>query len=762
MKHFAFLILILAASAFCSYATDLTGHIVDTDGNPLDFASVRILAARDSSVVRSTVADENGLYLIHGLTQARYIVNASCMGFNDNLKPIFLEGDSTVRCDVVLTPAPSTLSELVVKAERFVRTRNGVTIIPAKEQIRHSSGGYALINSLMIPGVSVNIDKGEVNALGGPVAIFIDGQPADIREVQLLRPGDVERIQYIDSPTGKYAGNNVAIDIIMKKRTSGGYVSFDGRQRVGYTQGNYNLAAKVYSGNTQYTLFAGTDYMTANGTRTERRELINFPDSPIYRDFATDHASHRNNSEYIQTRVRNKNERRTLRATFTFVHNAVPKDFSSSTLTYRGLDSLPIPITTSCTSSSRNFKYSIGMSGSFKMPHGHHLEVSASATMNYNNYTSIYSETDNHINSYTDEDYYSFNADVTYVMNFRRGNTLVFKIQNIHNISSALYTGNHDSWQHLWSNETICFAEYAQQLWKIASIRIAPGLSTEFYKLHGNKQMSFAGPRLQAVFAMQPSRSQFLQLIALYGNSYPQISMMSDATRQIDFVQQRRGNPDLKISKILYLTFAYGIGVQKVNLQALTLLRGADRMPMSRYFFDDSMLVETYSPDGKWRQIDASVSATWTPSGKFNAQLTAGWLYNRYSGSATLGAACWKASSQASWYFSDFALNLRIETPQKQAGYDLTVVKTPWLYGLSLSWNKKALRIEAGTDNPFSHRPVYRTQLSTPQYSLDKTEYSPINRRTAYIKATWYVDFGKKVSHDTPAVDRTINSGILK
>lgn len=72
MKHFAFLI--LAASAFCSYATDLTGHIVDTDGNPLDFASVRILAARDSSVVRSTVADENGLYLIHGLPQARYIV----------------------------------------------------------------------------------------------------------------------------------------------------------------------------------------------------------------------------------------------------------------------------------------------------------------------------------------------------------------------------------------------------------------------------------------------------------------------------------------------------------------------------------------------------------------------------------------------------------------------------------------------------------------------------------------------------------------
>ena len=142
------------------------------------------------------------------------------------------------------------LPDFVIKAEQFRRTADGVEVVPNKQQLKHSFSGYDLVRNLMIPGVTVNLDKGEINALGGEVALFIDGMPADMREVRQLRPVDVLKVQYMESPTGKYAGNNVALNFILKKRNSGGYIALDATQRIGYTNGDYNLAGKAYVGNT--------------------------------------------------------------------------------------------------------------------------------------------------------------------------------------------------------------------------------------------------------------------------------------------------------------------------------------------------------------------------------------------------------------------------------------------------------------------------------------------------------------------------------
>ena len=89
-----------------------------------------------------------------------------------------------------------------------------------------------------------------MSALGGSVTLYIDGMKADEREMRQLRPEDVERVLYMDAPSGRYAGDNVALNFIMKKRTSGGYVALDAMQCIGYTNGDYNLAAKYFAGNT--------------------------------------------------------------------------------------------------------------------------------------------------------------------------------------------------------------------------------------------------------------------------------------------------------------------------------------------------------------------------------------------------------------------------------------------------------------------------------------------------------------------------------
>ena len=98
-------------------------------------------------------------------------------------------------------PLSIDLPEITVCGERYLRTADGFNVIPQKEQTRYSSSGYELLRNLMIPGVSVNVQKGEIKALGGATTVFIDGLPADEREIRQLRPSDVLKVQYMDAPT---------------------------------------------------------------------------------------------------------------------------------------------------------------------------------------------------------------------------------------------------------------------------------------------------------------------------------------------------------------------------------------------------------------------------------------------------------------------------------------------------------------------------------------------------------------------------------
>lgn len=764
MKEWKLMIFILPL-AVCSLPTaeaaELKGRISDPDGNPVDFASVRICGS-DSSLIAGSVADIDGRYTFDSLPSTTVYITASCIGYRSTTASATLSEGIATTCDIELTPEADALNGITVTAEKFIRTSNGVTVIPGREQKKHASSGYELVRNLMIPGVLVNPFKGTVSALGGSVTLYIDGMKADEREVRQLRPEDVERVQYMDAPSGRYAGDNVALNFIMKKQTSGGYVALDAMQRIGYTNGDYNLAAKYFAGNTQYTLFTGTDYKGVNGRRTDQDEHIMFPEGTIGRHYSTIAGKSRKDTQYGQLRVRNKNDRRTLRATLNIVRDATPEEYDESLLEYSGVPTATTKVRSARSRHSRAMKYSLGLSGTFSLPHRQSIDASASGSVTSNSYNYTYGDNLAEVSSGTSEDMYNFHASLDYVKTFSHGNSLSVKTTEIFNVSSANYRGSHPSWQHLWMSEFIAFAEYLQPLGKTATIRLAPGFSAQAYRLHGRRKTCNYSPRAQVVFTLQPGRSQFIHIGAALGNSYPQLEMLSGATTQVDIFQQRRGNPDLKQTRIIQAQAVYVAGIGKTNFQLSALYTGASPLPVTSYTFEDGILIQSFRGDGRWTQLNPTLSATWMPSNRLNVQLSGGWLYNAYRRGGHATSACWTADAQASYYLGDFAINAFMSSPKRIAGYDLVRTRTIWDFGLSGSWSHNGLRIEAGIHNPLYRRPYNRQSLSTSQYSFDNRSYTPSDRQSAWIKASWTVDFGKKTEHDKQNIDKTINSGILR
>ena len=140
------------------------------------------------------------------------------------------------------------LDEVVVKASYLSRQDDHIIATPTKEQRKHAVTGYDLLNNLMIPGISVDRLKGIVTTPIGNATLYIDGREVDFREIQSLRPKDIARVDFFDIPTGKYAKDAYAINIIMKPLNNGGYTQLDACQGAGYLNGDYNLISKFMTG----------------------------------------------------------------------------------------------------------------------------------------------------------------------------------------------------------------------------------------------------------------------------------------------------------------------------------------------------------------------------------------------------------------------------------------------------------------------------------------------------------------------------------
>ena len=102
------------------------------------------------------------------------------------------------------------LDEVVVTASNITRMDDHLLIYPNKQQKGHSNNGYGVLKNLMIPGLSVNTQSHNVEMMGMQASLYINGQECDSKEIQMIRPRDIEKIEFYDAPSGKYAKDKIA------------------------------------------------------------------------------------------------------------------------------------------------------------------------------------------------------------------------------------------------------------------------------------------------------------------------------------------------------------------------------------------------------------------------------------------------------------------------------------------------------------------------------------------------------------------------
>ena len=749
---------LLFIAVYSHAQSTLNGIVENDEGIKLEYATVRLLT-QDSIFVAGTITDTEGNYQLK-INKGKYVLIVSMIGYKTQLMPIAIASENISAPLIKLQNESVMLDAVVVKGSSIVRKEDHLLIHPDEKQTKYASTGYDLLSNLMIPGIDVDRRVGKVKTFGGDVTLYIDGRKVDYREIQSLRPKDVERIEYYDVPTGKYANDVAAINYITRKYKSGGYLSLDGNQTIGYLAGNYNAVAKLAHGNTSYTLFGGYGMKEYDGINTDGEEIFHFAEQDIRRSTSTLDGNVKTNSQYAQLNVENRNDKRTLVGKLSFVRDDKPENYNRNRLEYEGANRMIQE--SEKQERQRGLKPSLNLYGHFNLKHDQFIEATFTGTYTNNDYNYFYQENNYKTLTQTDEDLYALFGNINYGIKLKHQNSLSGQLFHFHNISMSDYSGNNNIWQHLWTGETIFFVEYSHQIGKNFTLKAAPGFSNLQYKLHGAERIKQFSPRLRARLIYRLANNQQLQLTGNIGNTFPSIGTMNNTTQFVDSLMIKRGNPALTPAKLYATGLIYGLQTGHFNLQSMVNYSRGKGVTASLFYEENQKLVESYSCNNNADIWNAYLSLSYKVTNDLRLKLDGSWMNLKCRGDLHENFNSFSAKAQVDYYLKDFAFSLYGKSKEKQMNTDLVKITMPARYGLSISYNHKDLHAEVGTESPFTRKneQVYERTQNVYHYQNNLT--SQTFQQTAYIKLAYTFDFGKKTSRSYNDVDRNINSAILK
>ena len=219
-----FLSLILGSQSLMGQK--ITGKVLLPDGNSADFATVALLQANDSTLVKGEITDFEGSFEIQVNSSGQYILQVSYVGYADFISEVIDIGADDISIpDIQLQEVSNELETVTVVARR------PLIVVKADRTVFNTAGNIASAGSNGLellrkaPGVMIDNDEDIMLRGRSGTIVYMDGKRSYLNPQELanllksLDATDVESIEIITNPSAKYEASGSAgiINIITKK-----------------------------------------------------------------------------------------------------------------------------------------------------------------------------------------------------------------------------------------------------------------------------------------------------------------------------------------------------------------------------------------------------------------------------------------------------------------------------------------------------------------------------------------------------------------
>ena len=274
-KILTMLTVALTALSFVSHAQvkegKISGTVIDGNIKTIESATITLLRAKDSSVVKMSVADKAGKFEFDAVQEGRYFVSISAVGHNKGFSETFdinSTNSSVALKTIELVPKPKALGEVTVTAKKPLVEQKIDRMIVNVEASISNVGATAMEVLEKSPGISVDKD-GNISLKGKQgVQVYIDGRPSYLSGTDLanllrnMNASQLDQIEIMTNPPAKYdaAGNSGIINIKTKKTKQFGY---NGSFASTWSQGRYPKVSESFNFNyrkNKVNLFTNAGY----------------------------------------------------------------------------------------------------------------------------------------------------------------------------------------------------------------------------------------------------------------------------------------------------------------------------------------------------------------------------------------------------------------------------------------------------------------------------------------------------------------------
>lgn len=261
------------------------GKVLDANtGKPIEFATVTLLNAKDSSVVNGMLTKSNGDFNLDHLPFGRFILKLNFLGYQTIFKNVTIT-PSNAQQDLgnfKLAPVAKALEGVSITAQQPQYTMNIDRKVFNVEKSLTTVGGTATDVLRQVPSVNVDID-GNVTVRNATPQILVDGKPTALTLDQI--PADaIESIEVITNPSAKYdaSGQGGIINIILKKNKKAG---INGMIRLGAgTHDKYNAGADLSIRQNPFNFYVNYNYFQNNEIYSGKNttNILSSPDHNTY------------------------------------------------------------------------------------------------------------------------------------------------------------------------------------------------------------------------------------------------------------------------------------------------------------------------------------------------------------------------------------------------------------------------------------------------------------------------------------------------
>ena len=270
----------------------VSGQVGTVAGKPLEFATMMLVKATDSTLVKGAISEATGKYAFENVGAGRYRVAAQQIGYRKTYSAPFAVDESHPSVEMPalnLAEESKNLTEVNVVAKKpFIEQQVDRTVMNVENSIV-ASGNTALEVLEKAPGVTIDRQNDQIQLKGkSGVIVYIDGKQTYLSQQEvsnLLKntPSDnIATIEIITNPGSKYdaAGNSGIINIKMKKNknfgTNGsfiigtGYGWFNNLSGVRNDLPKFNTSLNINHRTSKVNLFGNYSYVNRQSAQSNQ------------------------------------------------------------------------------------------------------------------------------------------------------------------------------------------------------------------------------------------------------------------------------------------------------------------------------------------------------------------------------------------------------------------------------------------------------------------------------------------------------------